>query len=280
MRIDSTAKAAGLVDVHVHIRDRIGLQAVAGAGVLAVRDGGLRENREGWTKTLRSRDALPAVIASGWALYKKGGYGARFGAAVETREEIKAEILKLKTAGADIIKIMASGTVSLREQGKVTAGGFSSQELRYIVGSAQDQGLCVMAHANGESAILSCAMAGVRSIEHGFFMTQRALDALARRDIFWTPTVGAFARAARPGPKAEVNNFQGFFNGLIRSHLAMIERAYTVGVPLAVGTDSVLPTSDYERAYGEELAYFEQAGIARGDVVSIATAGGARLLGI
>ncbi len=280
MLIDSTAKAAGLIDVHVHIKDRIGLQAVAGAGVVAVRDGGVRENRDGWTKTSRSRDVLPAVIASGWALYKKGGYGATFGTAVETQEEIKAEILKLKTAGADIIKIMASGIVSLREQGKVTAGGFTSQELRYIVGLAQDQGLRVMAHANGETAILSCAMAGVRSIEHGFLMTRRALDALARRDIFWTPTVGALARAARPGPKAEANNFRDFVNGLIRSHLAMIGRAYAVGVPLAVGTDSVLPTFDYERAYGEELAYLEQAGIARADVVSIATVGGARLLGI
>jgi imidazolonepropionase-like amidohydrolase len=280
MHVKNTANAAGLVDVHVHIKDPSGLQAVAAAGVVAVRDGGFRENREGWRKILRASDALPAVITSGWALYRKGGYGARFGAAVETREEIKAEILKLKNAGADIIKIMASGMVSLRDPGTVTAGGFTSQELRFIVDAAQEQGLGVMAHANGEKAIVSCAAAGVRSVEHGFFMTERALDALARQEIFWTPTVGALARAAGPGPGGAPHNARDFVDGLIRSHLAMVGRAYAIGVPLAVGTDCVLPAPDYRRVYGEELGYFEQAGLAHAEAIAIATAGGARLLGM
>ena len=37
--------------------------------------------------------------------------------------------------------------------------------------AAADCGLGVMAHANGEHAIMDAAEAGVRSIEHGFFMS-------------------------------------------------------------------------------------------------------------
>jgi len=279
--VENTAEETRLVDAHVHIKDPAGLHAVAAAGVVAVRDGGVRDNREGWERIQYARARLPAVISCGWALYKKGGYGARFGVAVETREEIKAEILKLKNAGADIIKVMASGIISLKDPGTVTAGGFTIQELQFIVDEARSQGLDVMAHANGEEAILSCATAGARSIEHGFFMTERALDALAQHEVFWTPTVGAIARAAEAGAgRTAAQDVRNFVGGLIRSHLAMIGRAHAVGVPLAVGTDCVLPAPDYKLAYSSELGYFEQAGIPHAGVIAVATSGGAKLLGM
>jgi len=281
MHVKKTAKAAGLVDAHVHIKDPAGLQVVAAAGIVAVRDGGFRDNRECWSRTENAGAQLPLVISCGWALHKKGGYGARFGVSVETREEIRAEILKLKNAGADIIKVMASGIISLKERGTLTAGGFAIHEIRFIVDEARRQGLDVMAHANGEEAIVSCARARVRSIEHGFFMTERALDALAQHGIFWTPTVGAIARAAgAESGKSAAQDVRHFIDGLVRSHLAMVGRAHAVGVLLAVGTDYVLPAPDYERAYGAELRYLEQAGIPHAAVIAIATTGGARLLGI
>jgi imidazolonepropionase-like amidohydrolase len=269
-----------LIDAHVHIRSVDGIATLAAAGIAAARDAGLRENAASGREGPKLQGKQPSVISARWALYKKGGYGARFGVAVETREEIKAEILNLKNTGADIIKIMASGIVSLREPGNVTAGGFTSHEMQFIVDEARKQGLNVMAHANGEAAIVSCAMAGVRSIEHGFFMTDRALEALAQQKIFWTPTVGALARAAGSGPGRATNQVRDFIDGLIRSHIAMIGRAAAVGVPLAVGTDCVLPAPDYALSYGEELGYFEQAGIAHAGVIAIATTGGARLLGL
>jgi imidazolonepropionase-like amidohydrolase len=270
----------GLIDVHVHIRNLDGLATLVAAGIVAARDAGLRENTASGRESRRLLRKQPMVVSARWALYKKGGYGARFGVAVETREEIKTEILNLKNAGADIIKIMASGIVSLKEPGVMTAGGFTTQEIRFIVDEARRQGLGVMAHANGEEAIISCAKAGVRSVEHGFFMTERALDALAQQRIFWTPTVGALARAAGSEPGRVINQAPDFIDGLIRSHLAMIGRAAAVGVPLAVGTDCVLPASNYARVYDEELGYFEQAGIGHAGVIAIATSGGARLLGL
>jgi imidazolonepropionase-like amidohydrolase len=268
----------GLIDVHVHIRSLDGLATLAAAGIVAARDAGLRENALPGCENQKLLRTPPTIVSARWALYKKGGYGARFGVAVETRGEIKAEILNLKNAGADIIKIMASGIVSLKEPGIVTAGGFTIQEIRFIVDEARRHSLNVMAHANGEEAIVSCATASVRSVEHGFFMTERALDALAEQEIFWTPTVGALARAAVSVPGRAINHVRDFIDSLILSHLKMIGRASAVGVPLAVGTDCVLPAPYYARVYGEELEYFEQAGIAQSGVIAIATSGGARLL--
>jgi imidazolonepropionase-like amidohydrolase len=269
---------AGFVDAHVHIKDARGLDAVAEAGVLAVRDAGAKNGAGLVPGNAAGQSAAPVIVSAGWALYKKGGYGSNFGNPVETRDEIQSEVLKLKRSGAGIIKVMASGIVSLKEPGRVTAGGFNKDELKFIVQIAATCGLHVMAHANGEHAIIDASEAGVRSIEHGFFMSERALDIMAHKSTFWVPTVGALKRASESGTVSKET--EDFVARLIRSHLEMISHAQGIGVPLAVGTDSVLPDPRYAEAYEAERAYFERAGIPQGEVRRIAGENGARLLGI
>ncbi len=272
----AAADIQGLVDSHVHIRNTEGLEQLAQAGIGAARDAGFRENA-GLAALLPS-SKKPIVVSAGWALYKKGGYGSRFGVAVDSREEIRAEILKLKHAGAGIIKVMASGVVSLTSQGSITPGGFTEEELSFIVRESMHAGLGVMAHANGEEAIMAAARAGTRSVEHGFFMSVRALEVLAARGTFWVPTVGALARAVVRGKVSA--KARAYFDGLILYHQDMIRRAQNLGVVLAVGTDCVLPDPGYGAAYRAELNYFEQAGLSPDMVQEMASVNGARLLGI
>ena len=267
---------SGLIDAHVHIRDYAGFAQLAAAGIAAARDAGLRENAAG-SGSLRPPQTGPVVIRACWALYKRGGYGSLFGVPVDTREEIRTEIHKLKEAGAGIIKVMASGIVNLSRPGGITLGGFTGEELSFIVQESGRIGLSVMAHANGE-AIMASVRAGVRSVEHGFFMSEGALEVMAEKGTFWTPTVGALARAARRSPVPEEG--KEYAAGLIRSHLIMIQKAHTLGVALAVGTDCVLPDPDYGSVYRAELEFFEQAGLGRDTVLAIARDNGARLLGI
>lgn len=277
-RSQEMSEHGGLVDAHIHIRDVKGLEAVAAAGVVAVRDAGLCRNAEQGAVDLRGREDRPVVISSRWAIYKKGGYGSLIGLPVETRDEMRNEILALKQAGADIIKVMASGIVSFKEPGTMTPGGFSGDELLFIVEEARNAGLDVMAHANGEPAIIASAEAGARSIEHGYFMTERALELMAEKGVFWVPTIGALARAAdSAGISSDARHY---VESMILAHLGMVRRAHQSGVPLAVGTDCVVPDAGYGEAYGAELGYFTKAGIARDDVMKIAREGGARLLGI
>lgn len=270
--------SAPFVDAHVHIRDPRGLDAVRAAGVVAVRDAGIRENRLSRSRMLDHKHEGPVIVSALWGLYKKGGYGSVFGSAVESRDELSSEIIKLAHAGAAIIKVMASGMVSLREPATVTPGGFSEEELRYIVQESGKAGLGVMAHANGEKAIIAAARAGVRSIEHGFFMTEAALEVLAEEKTFWVPTMGALARAARAATLSE--KMVEFIEALLHAQFAMVRKARSIGVPLAIGTDCVLPDPEYGNKYEAELSYFEQAGLAHQDVIHLACDSGARLLGI
>lgn len=269
-----TPARTGYVDAHVHITDASGLDTVAEAGIVAVRDAGTKNG----TGLEAGAQRAPLVLSAGWAIYHKGGYGPLFGVPVETRDEIRSEIMRLSRAKAGIIKVMASGIVSLDRPGEITGGDFPHDDLAFIVEEAQKLGLGVMAHANGEEAVLAAAHAGVRSIEHGFFMTERALAALEEKQIYWVPTVGALKRASETAGVSE--QARTFVEGLIRAHIDMIGRAYSMGVPLAIGTDCMLPDPRYREAYERELMYFEQAGIPRGEVMKIARDGGRKLLGI
>ena len=274
MNLDQAKTIPGAVDVHVHLRDPAGLADAAAAGIAALRDAGTKNG----AGLLAASPGGPQVISAGWALARKGGYGAFFGAAIESREEIKAEIGKLRSAGAGIIKVMASGMVSLKDPGGITPGGFGPDDLRFIVDEAARFGLSVMAHANGEAAIRNSAEAGVRSIEHGFFMTEKALASLKAHNVWWVPTVGALLRAAEAqGVSAEMRKF---IETTISGHLAMVHKAFKMGAPLAVGTDCTLPDPHYRDAYEAELAYFRDAGIPGDDLRRIATEGGRELLGL
>lgn len=269
-----TRSGGGYVDAHVHLRDAAGLDDLRKAGVVAVRDAGTQDGAG--LKIAASEP--PAVVSAGRALCKQGGYGARFGTAVGTRRELRAEILKLKAAGAGIVKVMASGIVSMKEPGRITPGGFGLDELKFIVDEAGRHGLGVMAHANGEAAIMNAVAAGVRSIEHGFFMSKAALQSILRRRVFWVPTVGALRRAAE---QLDISSEPAvFIDTEIERHLAMIGRAFRLGVPLAVGTDCVLPDRRYGGAFRDELTFFRGAGIPADVVERIACEGGAKLLGI
>jgi imidazolonepropionase-like amidohydrolase len=267
---------SGFVDTHIHLEDARGLETARTAGIAAVRDAGTKKGAG--LKTGTALRSGPAIVSAGWALYKKGGYGSLFGVPVETREEVRSEIIKLKRAGAGIIKIMASGMVSLKKPGTITRGGFHPEELRFIVDEAAAAGLGVMAHANGAAAITAATESGVRSVEHGFFMTGRTLEAMAKHGTYWTPTVGALARAADSATISK--EMRTYVSALIVSQLEMIGRAHEIGVPLAVGTDCVLPHPEYRKIYDVELFYFERAGLSPEDVLHIACESGARLLGI
>ncbi len=265
-----------LVDAHVHIKNPEGIASIASAGIAAARDAGMKGRPRRDADMHPHSRGLPIVVSAEWALYQRGGYGSLLGADVDTPDEIKSEILKLRNAGAGIIKAIASGLVSLTEPDQVTPGGFNGAKLSFIVGEAGRLGLDVMAHANGKWAIMAAVEAGVRSIEHGFFMTLPALERMAKKRIFWTPTVGALARAADAA--AISIEMRSFVTKLIQSHIEMIGRAYKMGVPMAVGTDCVLPDPNYAQKYRAELSYFEQAGISREDAMKIACEGGAKLL--
>ncbi len=128
------------------------------------------------------------IRSAGLALNKKGGYGGFLGKEVSGKEEIRSAIQTLAETGADFIKIINSGIVSLQEEKRVTEGGFSGDEWKVIQEEAGVHGLPVRCHANSDRAIRQAVDFGVSSIEHGFFISKETLQVMAEKGVAWTPT--------------------------------------------------------------------------------------------
>src|SRR6266853_2477409 len=76
---------------------------------------------------------------------------------------------------------------------------FTDEEAKAIVDEAHRIGKKVAAHAIGSDGIAAALRAGVDTIEHGDGLTDALMDEMARRGIYWVPTitVGAYVAPGR-----------------------------------------------------------------------------------
>ncbi len=281
------------------------LRALAAAGVLALRDGGdLYGSALTARRLLAEADAgpvqqaalLPRIIATGPALFRRGHYGAKLGGkGLDGLAELEKEIRERKEAGAMQLKVILSGLVSLQEPGKVGSLQFSLSELQEIVRLASFYGLPVMAHASSDAAVRLAALAGVGSVEHGYFVREETLQLLAEKGVAWVPTLAPLAvlagitgpAEAEEGPKPDKQGTPAreaapapFLATLLEEHLRMIGRASELGVKIAVGTDSGAPGVGFGRGYWTELALLARAGFSPSGLLELAAVNGAAVLGL
>jgi len=293
----------GLVDCHVHLAlneasrseiagcqdDDISFKAVIGrlndimtAGIMAVRDGGDR-NLTGIKAVRRLNQAstpFPLVVTTGRALRKKSRYGLFLGHGL-LPEEIPATIQQLAREGVNQIKALVSGIVSFREYGQVGNTQFSLSELELLVQEAHDHGLKVMAHASSNKAVVLAVQAGVDSIEHGYFISERSLSAMAEKNIAWVPTVIPVAVQTRfPLNKNYSETELDIISRTYRQHLLMIARGARMGVTIGAGTDAGATGVKHGASYVEELKLFAEAGLPNTAIIRAATLNGASILGL
>ena len=57
-----------------------------------------------------------------------------------------------------------------------------------MVEEAATKGIPVMAHAHGEEGAMAAVQAGVRSIEHGTYLSEDALRLMAQKGTYLVPT--------------------------------------------------------------------------------------------
>ena len=208
------------------------LAKLQGAGVGYVRDGGdnlgvslaAREIAGEYGITYRS----PA-----FAIHKKGRYGGIVGRAWSDLREARTLIAEAKAAGADFIKLMLSGVITFINYGELSCPSLAPEEIAALSEIAHGEGFAVMAHVNGADAVKAAVDAGIDSIEHGYFLDDACLRAMADAGTFWVPTVAAtHAFIGRQGFDEAVSR------RTVETQLAMVRNAAELGVSVAAGSDS------------------------------------------
>lgn len=167
-------------------------------------------------------------------------------AIVDGPEAMRQKVRELIRMGADVIKVATSGGV-LSPRDDPRHAHFSPEELKVLVETAAGLGRWVMAHAQATDGIKNAIRAGIRSIEHGIFLDDEAIDLMVRHGTFLVPTLVApvgVIKAAEAGaaiPEASVRKARE----VVEIHRASFARAVAAGVKVAMGTDSgVTPHGD------------------------------------
>ena len=237
-------------------------------GIISVADMGHKSGLGLEFKKVSDRKSpFPMKIRSaGSALHKKGGYGGFLGKGISGKKEIQAAIRSLIEAGADFIKILNSGIVSLREETPVTEGGFPGDEWKVIQEEAGLNRLPIRCHANSDQAIRQAVEFGVSFIEHGFFISKETLQVMAEQGVAWTPTaIALLSLKAFLSPET-----QSRVDRIVDQHLEAIHYAASIGVKLQIGTDSGSKGVRPGESFFRELQLFKKAGLSLDQILSAA----------
>ncbi len=159
-------------------------------------------------------------------------YGGFIGTAFENLQEYTRLVVHLRESGADFIKIMISGLMDFNRFGVLTEDGLTDEEIAQLVHIAHEEGMAVMAHANGKTA-LAAAGAGVDSIEHGAYLSEEALCAMAENGTVWVPTLSTIGNLRGKGRFSETD-----VEKILESALENVEKFYNMGGLIAAGTDA------------------------------------------
>ena len=139
-------------------------------------------------------------------LCKEGHYGSFIGLTYRTEKEYAALVRQQKQEGADFIKIMISGLMDFNRFGVLTEEGLPLKEIAMLIRIAHEEGMAVMAHANGARTVEAAAKAGIDSVEHGAYLDGDALAAMEEAGTVWVPTLSTIGNLLGKGrfPDREV----------------------------------------------------------------------------
>ena len=168
-----------------------------------------------------------------------GPHPGRPNTIVDGADEMRRTVRELLRAGADVIKVATSGGV-LSARDDPRHPHFRPAELDVLVEEAEAAGVAVMAHAQGAEGIKAAVRAGIRSIEHGIYLDDEAIDLMLSHGTWLVPTLAApravLSRAAAGAslPEAVVAKART----VQAVHDASVSRAIAAGVKVAMGTDA------------------------------------------
>lgn len=201
-------------------------------GFAYLRDGGDR-----WGVGAKARELAPEYgiryrtpLAP---LCKTGHYGSFIGQRYDSLREYAAMVSGLREKGADFVKIMVSGLMDFDRFGVLTQEGLPADEIRELIHIAHEEGFSVMAHANGARTVEAAAAAGVDSVEHGAYLDEAALHAMAENRTVWVPTLSTIGNLRGKGRFEETAVRQ-----ILASAMENVRIFAGLGGLLAPGTDA------------------------------------------
>ena len=239
-----------------HVRDdliRERLSSYARAGICFLRDGG-----DAFGVCRRAKELAPEYGIEYrmpcFPICLKGRYGEFIGRSFETMAEYRAMVGEVVRCGGDFIKIMISGIMDFDRYGIITSEPLTPAQIREMISIAHDEGFAVMAHANGARTIRAAIEAGVDSIEHGAYMDDEAVRALAESDAVWVPTLVTVGNLIGNGRYPDE-----VLDRILEGQLRNVAECVRLGGSIALGSDAGAYRVPHKQGAIDELALLRRA---------------------
>jgi imidazolonepropionase-like amidohydrolase len=276
----------GLIDAHTHLSTFAAARNALESGVTTVRSSGVSHYADVGLRELVRRGALagPDVVASGYHVRPRLAEEAFLSdpalfammSGVEGPEKLRQVVRTNLSHGVDWIKVLATeraGTADTDPRKQV----YTEAELTAVVQEAALRGAPVQAHAHGDEGALAAVRAGVRSVEHGTYLSEATLALMKEKGTYLVPTYATVVDLEEPGGDYDTPALRNRGRHMRLRLRQTVQEAHRLGVRIATGADTGYGPNSLTRI-SHEVAYLAQMGLGPLEALQAATVTAAALL--
>lgn len=279
----------GLIDAHVHLSSLEDARRALESGVTTARSAGVSHFADVGLRELRRAGhvEIPEVLAAGYHVRPEPSRELfldepELGDLLESGVRDVAAVRRVTRAnlarGVDFVKVVATARAGLPETDP-REPLYGVEELRALVETASEAGVPVMAHAHGDEGGRAAVLAGVRSIEHGTYLTDSTLALMAERGTYLVPTIAVVTDLTAPGGDYDHPFLRIRGRHMLPRVRRTAGRAHARGVKVVAATDTGYGSESTVRL-GHELEELVEVGLTPREALRAATVVAAELLGV
>jgi imidazolonepropionase-like amidohydrolase len=275
----------GLVDAHTHITSLDAAKRALESGVTTVRSSGVSHFTDVGLRELVRQGAVagPDMFASGYhirprlaeeAFLGDPSLASLFAGGLRTPDDVRRAVRANLSRGVDWIKVLATERAGLPDTDP-RKQALTEPELRAAVEEAGR--VPVQAHAHGDEGARAAVRAGVRSIEHGTYLSAETLALMSERGVFFVPTFTTVMDLVEPGGDYDVPLLRNRGRHMLPRLRGAVTQARQKGVKIVTGADTGYGPNSLTRI-AHEVAALAELGLTPLQALQAATLTAAEML--
>ena len=255
----------GLMDAHTHLDSIDAASRALRSGVTTLRGASVGSYRDVVIGKMADAGIIagPEYLGAGVYVTPYIGTGVladpnliHLGVPLQSETDLRTLVRTNIENGARVIKTRGTeraGTPTTDPREQV----YTSEQLQVVVDEASKHGIAVLCHAHGDEGAFAAVLAGVRSIDHGTYMSNKTLSLMKEKDTYFVPTYATMIDLIEPG--GDYDNPVVKIRGL---HMLpriqdTFKRAHKMGIPIVTGADTSYGPESVTRITTEIVNFVE-----------------------
>ena len=277
----------GLFDAHTHLDDLDRARRALHSGVTTARSASVDSYRDVVIGQMSKAGRIvgPDYLGAGVFVtpYIEDGVLAdpeliRLSVPIQSEEDLRALVRINVENGARVIKTRGTERAG-RPDTDPREQVYTEAQLRAVVEEATRLGVFVLCHAHGDEGARAAVAAGVRSIEHGTYLSDETLQLMKEKGTYFVPTYTTMIDLLEPGGDYDdpVVKFRGLH--MLPRIEDTFRRARALGIPIVTGADSSYGPESISRI-STEIVNYVKLGMSPLEAIQSGTIRAAELFGL